>query len=541
MRCIHHDGRVGTVQVRWGSYFTHVVFDGEPQESTQRTHSIRPIGPIEEQRLRPHLRATWGRAVRARQYQMRTIESVEGHLASGTTPLVVAPTGSGKTFMASRSLERRKRAVAVVHTNVLREQTAENIPTADVLTVQGLISRGPSGERRRRLLIESDIVWVDEAHHLAAGDWSQVSALLREHKVPTFMSTATPERADGSPMGDVADKMVVAANYSELISLGHLCQCDMAAPEIGRRKQAQLKVRPDGVASYLEHGRRKDGGGWRAGLHCETTIEECERAAERYREAGVRAEVVCMGTGNRNEIFARYTAGHLDMLCSPMALSEGFDSPRAKVLVSRRRMSCLSMYLQWGGRILRPWNEAVVERWAEHVRERYGLEMTDEARVPDMRALFIDCTGAREQHGHVTQDRQYSLDKGIEDAPEDEPEEKEPSEPREPPEKPEDIEVKYKMLRDTLVERYVELEAIATERGYAPGWVYHRMKDVGLEPPRAMTAKFKSVCRHCRKRLKLGEPMFWAGTGNVLHRDCWFDSLSRQQLEEAAQRVANGA
>jgi len=197
--------------------------------------------------------------VRVRQYQQRTIAEVESHLDAGRVPLVVAPTGSGKTIMAARTLQKYKRTLAVVHTKVLRDQTIENVRGADVLTVQSLIARGPRGDARRKMMLESDIVWVDEAHHLAAGEWSHVSSMLRENKIPTFLSTATPERQDGSPMGDVADVMVVAANYSELIALGHLCQCDMAAPEIDRKKQKELKVRPDGVASYLEHCKRPDG------------------------------------------------------------------------------------------------------------------------------------------------------------------------------------------------------------------------------------------------------------------------------------------
>ncbi len=323
-------------------------------------------------------------------------------------------------------------------------------------------------------------------------------------------TTATPQRADGTPLGDVCDALVVAAEYSELLLDGHLCPCDVATSELTRREQQDGMVRPDGVAAYLKHGRRADGSP-RPGIHCESTIALCEDAAARYRAAGVRAQLVSCETADRERqaLFDAYTAAELDMLCSPMALSEGFDSPRAEVLVARRSLCHIGTYLQWAGRILRP---------------HPGKE----------RALLIDLTNASTIHGAPTIDRAYSLDgKGIRTADEVEREAEEAAERRQL----ESVETRLQVMRDTLLDRWAALQLLCTERGYAPGWVWHRMRDVlGKDPPRSLRSKYQSSCAHCRHRVAKDAPILWmppsgAGKAKAYHHDCWFQALDSSDLE----------
>ena len=291
---------------------------------------------------------------RSRGYQTRTDREVERLLGLGRRPLVVAPTGAGKTWMARLRLKEARRPCAVTHTRTLLGQTEENIPEAKVLMLQGLLAKGPGGAARRAELRRSDLVWVDEAHHPVGKKWIQLAELIGG--IPCFGSTATPQRADGKPLSGFWTDLVVSAQYSELLALGHLCPCDVASPDINRKQQRDAKVRPDGVASYLEHGKRPDGS-WRPGIHTDQTIEQCQKAVERYSEAGVVACLVTCDTADddRQMVFDEYSAGRLDMLCSPMALAEGFDSPRAEVLVSQRTFSGMGTYVQWCGRVLRPY------------------------------------------------------------------------------------------------------------------------------------------------------------------------------------------
>lgn len=478
-----------------------------------------------------------------RAYQERVDREVEGHLAAGHRPCVVMPTGAGKTFTARMRLRTVERPVAIVHTKTLRDQAGAEVPElAAVFTVQGLLQKGPGGASRRELIKRADMVWVDECHHVAAEDWMGLLPIVADK--PTFGSTATPQSANGRALTEFWTHLVVGASYSELIALGCLCPCDIAKPEMNRAAQRRKKVRPDGVQSYLELAQRNDGS-WRPGIHSDLTISDCTEAVERYRAAGVRAELVCCDTGDndRQGIFDRYSAGELDMLASPMALSEGFDSPRAEVLVSCRSVGHLGTYIQWCGRVLRPYGTTQVDKWAARLAAR-GIVMQPSAQAPKDRALFIDTTDAASMHGAPTADRQYSLDgTGMRMA---EPEEIEDQEERAARERAEQVRITYEIVRDRVVEHYMHLEEYAKERGYQAGWVYYRLKEIGLEPPRSIESKYNSVCTQCRRRVRgatqdsPGETVLWAGPKRVYHRDCFFASLSEAQLRPAYERIENG-
>jgi superfamily II DNA or RNA helicase len=458
-----------------------------------------------------------------RAYQLTTNEALIASWNAGKkAPLIVAPTGAGKTEIAKMAMAPFHAPMGLVHTETLFEQTLRRCPNVRVYTIQSLIAKGTAADRRRALLSRHDVCWVDEAHHIAAGSWSQVRRLLDEVNptIKLFGVTATPKRADGTPLGDCFDDLIVAAKYSDLVKDGYLCKCDVARSDISRKDQKDQKVRPDGVDAYLKHGRmapedprRAQGQEWRPGIHFEVTIEACEAAVQRYNEVGVRAALVCANTPTqeRKVIFQRYTAGELEMLCSPTALAEGFDSPRAEVCVLRRSVDHVGDYMQRCGRVLRPFP---------------GKE----------RALIIDITNASTKHGLPTNDRLYSLDgKGIRNVPTQEELDEEAEKAVRAPVPYSDIESRFTMIRDTLLSRYRDLQATAAEFGYKQGWIWHRFTEAtSVSPPRVFKSQYASVCVHCRHRVAKDSDIFWDGTKQVYHEECWFNALDGQKLDKAS-------
>jgi hypothetical protein len=71
-------------------------------------------------------------------------------------------------------------------------------------------------------------------------------------------------------------------------------------------------------------------------------------------------------------------------------------------------------------------------------------------------------------------------------------------------------------------------------------------KKTGLQAPRVYDAKYQSVCKCCRHRVNVKEPIMWDGPGKVYHVDCWMSSLSEKQilsaddLQPKAQRLLTG-
>src|SRR5262249_30227485 len=124
-----------------------------------------------------------------RPYQLDTIERVESLLRGGQVrhPLIVAPTGSGKTVVASelvtRAHQRGEKSLFLVHRRELIRKSsnkpsdiglehgiiAAGFPTspdepAQVASIQTLHSRAIRGTALE--LPPADWVFVDEAHHI---------------------------------------------------------------------------------------------------------------------------------------------------------------------------------------------------------------------------------------------------------------------------------------------------------------------------------------------------------------------------------------
>lgn len=462
-----------------------------------------------------------------REYQHTACAAVSAHLDAGRITLLVAPTGAGKSRMSAEIMRPATKGIVLTHTTILREQSKATLPGCSVATIQSLVAKGQAGDWRRAQLKDFDFFFVDEAHHLVGEEWVKLVPYMRHGKL--FGATATPQRADGTPLGDVFETLVSAARYSYLVHEGFLVPCDVAKPKLSRAQQKKQKVKVDGVQSYIDLARREGTNSeYRPGIYFAPTIAECDGAVYRFADAGIRAAVVsCEVTGEwRQDIFDAYSRGDLDMLCSPMALSEGFDSPRAEVCVLNRSCASIATYIQMVGRVLRPCP---------------GKD----------RALLIDCTDAASVHGLPTADRNYSLlGAGIVEAIEEDTEQV----AREHAEREawQLVRIEYELVRDNLKAKFVNIQQEATDKGRAKGWVFCEFKraiqskdDRGFvsEPfkvPRILEAKRASVCAHCRHRVAVGSTILWDGPSKVLHQDCYFETLTDEQLVAYKASVASG-
>lgn len=326
-----------------------------------------------------------------RPYQLeaaRRVRQVWADKGPAGIPLVCLPTGAGKSVTAGLALHGAALPATISHTTTLRDQLERALPGVRSLTIQGLVDAGP--ERARAALAGVDRVVIDEAHHYVADSpWGRAIAAALPPGALQVRLTATPERLDGAGLGGPGGctDLIAPTSYSALVRDGHLVPCTVQpCPDLaGNPAQAYLSharssvQRCGGVAVVAPH--------WRPGILFTPTKAGAARAVVALRAAGVRATTVDADTPTtvRRQAFAAFDRGELDVLASPMALSEGFDSPRAEVCVLDRACHGVGLYLQCAGRVLRP---------------HPGKES----------ALLLDCRGASERHGAPTEDRVYSLE-----------------------------------------------------------------------------------------------------------------------------------
>lgn len=327
-----------------------------------------------------------------RPYQTQALDTVSAHWRRGAKAvLLVAPTGSGKTTIGAeavrRSVARGKKCLWIAHRRELITQAfdrlcsegiacgvimaddkrADDTAPVQVCSIDTLTARGARPV--------ADLVIWDEAHHCAAATWRD---LHRAYSGSFHLGlTATPERGDGTPLGDVFEDMVIGASVRELTDMGFLVPCEVIAPPV-KLDQGQLALDP--VAAYQELG-----AGRQAVLYT-GFVADAHEAARRFVEAGIPAAAVdgAMPMADRDDVLQRFASGDLRVVTNVNVLTEGWDAPQTAVCILGRRVGHAGLYLQMVGRVLRP----------------------AEGKTS---ALVIDLAGSAVEHGTPDEDRDYSL------------------------------------------------------------------------------------------------------------------------------------
>lgn len=350
-----------------------------------------------------------------RDYQLEMLDRARDEIRAGhRAVLVQAPTGSGKTALAStmigNAIERKHRVWFVVHRRELLRQSVDalvnyGLPRPGVVAGQApmdivapiqVCSVMTLARRLDRLPPPTMIVW-DEAHHLAAGTWKKV--FQRHRKVLHVGLTATPTRLDGRGLSGFFTALVDGPSPSWLIENGWLspfryfsvpsftvdpAAVRSAGSDFNREDLVEQlsgsTITGDAVSHYLKYaaGRRA--------IAFEVLVERSQKLAARFREAGVPAAHVDADTpaNERDRAMAELKAGKLKVLCNVDLFGEGVDVPTVEAVILCRPTQSLTLYLQQVGRGLRP------------------------APGKDC-CIILDHVGNIDRHGSPDSDREWSL------------------------------------------------------------------------------------------------------------------------------------
>lgn len=352
-------------------------------------------------------------------YQEDAVARVRESFAAGNrAPLLVIPTGGGKTVIfshiAATMSARSKHATILVHRVELLRQTSKALDKSDVM--HGLINPKYTAnllapvqvasvqtlvKRMHKLPVSPDLVIVDEAHHATAGTWRKILDFYPKARV--LGVTATPVRTDGVGLGvesgGIFDDIIIGPQIGELIAKGRLVKPIVYAPLerinlAGVKKVAgdydkhELAKRLDtphitgnAVAHYAKLCQ-----GTPAIVFC-VDVEHAKHVANEFRGAGFRSFAVdgTMDDDDRRNILNGLGNNTVDVVTSCDLISEGTDIPAVGCCILLRPTESESLFLQQVGRGLR-----VIE----------GKEG----------CFILDHAGNVLRHGMPDEDREWSLE-----------------------------------------------------------------------------------------------------------------------------------
>lgn len=329
-----------------------------------------------------------------RSYQEDCLEAVRESLIDHLRVLLEAPTGAGKTVMASWMCDAvtsmGERAYFLCHRRELIQQTAMTF--AEVGIDFGVVSAGWEENLERPVQICSiqtlarrldrvpppHLLMLDEAHHVAAKSWSQVIEAWSDAFVVGL--SATPCRHDGRGLDDWFHDLILGPSVAWLIEQGWLSKYRLFAPSVPDLKSvrtargdyeskalAQAMDQGDLIGNIVDHQQQHAAG--RKTMVFATNCAHSRHIVDRFNAVGISAIHVDGTTprDERGEALRGYAMGKYEVISNVELFGEGFDlSANAGVpctiecVISARPTQSLAIWLQQVGRALRPKPEPAI-------------------------------------------------------------------------------------------------------------------------------------------------------------------------------------
>jgi len=338
-----------------------------------------------------------------RPYQEEAIQATFDFLSNrrGEHPLIVLPTGSGKSLVMAETIKRLHDAYGIKvlllahvrellkqnHDAIVRQWGEKACPIGlnsaglnqrDIhhdIIVGGIQSVYTMPEMRRHF----DLVFVDEAHLVpktASGRYRQLIDELTEVNpaLTVVGDTATHYRLDGGYLHRGEDRLFTEVAYElpvkRLIEEGWLCNLvgkegeakidteglkkragDYVTGELADRAMEEGAVE-DAVNETIEVAKRERR---KSALFFACNVAHAEQIASALGARGVPTGVVLghTATRKRDALIEAFKEGQLPTLINVGCLTTGFDAPRIDLMSILRPTESTSLYVQMMGRGMR--------------------------------------------------------------------------------------------------------------------------------------------------------------------------------------------
>jgi len=331
-----------------------------------------------------------------RNWQQEVIDSYPSIISQYRRFILKAPTGAGKTVLASEIVERfykDKKIVVLCHRLVLLEQLEAALGKKHAVRKLAVSDKGPAFEdydillstnmRAKEVLSDAiskaDLIIVDEAHRVSPNGrgYKRILEDFAENAKPEaqFLGlTASPERRTGDQRDQLNlafDAIIDCANIEDLIAEGVLVQpvyrshfvhdldltgIDISSGDFPVTKLSSAIVKSSMIDyatwSYNEEREKLDKpvSAW----FC-ADINVAEATLEQVRRFGIKAEIITAGTPikERMKLLARHETGDIEAMVSVGVLAEGWDNPYCNIIVHLRPTLSKVLWGQSVGRGLR--------------------------------------------------------------------------------------------------------------------------------------------------------------------------------------------
>src|SRR5467141_120904 len=325
------------------------------------------------------------RRLTPRPYQYEAVAALLAATARGVQrPLLVLPTGTGKTIVFALLVQRRGgRSLILAHRDELIQQAVDKLrlvdPTLplgivqaerDELTAPTVVASVQTLSRRprlARLVPDFQTIVIDEAHHALAPTYRRILDYCRAGRPdgPLVVGvTATPERGDHHSLREVFEGIVYQKTLLEMMQAGYLV--DLRALQVLLQADFDALRTPHGdfveaeletlllaanapaqvLAAFQAHAAD------RKALLFTPTVALAYAMAATFRTAGIPAEALDGTTplATRRAILQRLHSGVTRVVANCAVLTEGFDEPSIDCIIVARPTQSLPLYQQMLGR-----------------------------------------------------------------------------------------------------------------------------------------------------------------------------------------------
>lgn len=327
-----------------------------------------------------------------RDYQIKAVNAVFAYLLKNPkgNPLVVAPTGSGKTHLLAYFCQRIRETYAdqkvliITHTKDIISQDARTlsqyVPTSEVAiysaglgqkdTARFTVAGIQSIYRHSELFKQYSIIVVDEAHTIPPSGEGRYRTFFRGLDNPRVIGlTATPFRMGHGVItdGHMFDKIVYNIKVQYLIKQGHLTDITAKPTEYSLNTEDLQIV--SGDFSKSDMSRKLDNRDItsrivkelikfrevrKAWLIFAIDIDHCEHIAEELNDAGILTAAVHSKLDiDRAPVLDLLRGGHIQAIVSVETLTTGFDAPNIDLVVLLRPTQSPVLHVQMIGRGMR--------------------------------------------------------------------------------------------------------------------------------------------------------------------------------------------